>query len=83
MNCGMTATKDLEEGLRWCFRHQAVVDFFGDEDKSKFYLRITVPLRGSRPKRVDRTTTVVPNHDLTGETFVALVSSIRARLGYE
>jgi hypothetical protein len=83
MNCGMVPTKDLEEALRWCFRHSAVVDFFGDADDGRTYCRLITPIRGVTPKRVDRVTVLVPNHDLTGETFCRLVSAVRTRLKYE
>lgn len=80
MNYDLTPEMDISEAIRWCFRHHACVDFFGDGDRHT-YMRITTPVRGELD--CHRVTVRVPHHDAVSEVFVDVVETVRKCLNYE
>lgn len=76
---------ELAETYRWLWRHHACLDFYGDEEE-KMWVRVLTPLRrkkGSKKVEMDRACARVANHDTVAEVVVALVASVRLRLGLE
>jgi hypothetical protein len=80
-NYSMVPEVELEEALRWCFRHYACLDFFGDSDRN-VYLRLTVPLRNA-DQDCHRVTARLYHHDNVGADVRTLVEEARKELGYE
>lgn len=82
VNVGWTPSIEIEEAMRWCFRHGATVEFYRAE--GGHYVRVSTPLRvRTGPKKYDRAVAKVHGHDKSAEAFTQLVTETRERLGYE